>query len=53
MPIIPYENKIYDPLILAYLAGIVDGEGSLCIYRVNPAKYNRIKILVFEPVLNI
>jgi len=38
MPIIEYEKVIYDPLKLAYLAGIVDGEGSLCIYRVNPAK---------------
>ena len=53
MPEIPYEKVIYDPLKLAYLAGIVDGEGSLCIYRVNPAKYNRYQTPNFRSVLNI
>ena len=53
MPIIDYEKQIYDPVKLAYLAGIVDGEGSLCIYRVNPAKYNRYQTPNFRSVLNI
>jgi hypothetical protein len=53
MPEIAYEKVIYDPLKLAYLAGIVDGEGSLCIYRVNPAKYNRYQTPNFRSVLNI
>ena len=53
MPIIEYEKKIYEPLILAYLAGIIDGEGSLCIYRVNPATYNRYQTPNFRSVLNI
>ena len=53
MPIIPYEKIIYDPHKLAYLAGIVDGEGSICIYRVNPAKYNRYQNPSFRGVLNI
>jgi len=53
MPVIPYEKITYDPLQLAYLAGIVDGEGSLCIYRVNPAKYNRYQSPNFRSVLNI
>lgn len=53
MPEIPYTKIIYEPLKLAYLAGIVDGEGSLCIYRVNPAKYNRYKNPSYRSVLNI
>lgn len=53
MPTIPYEKIIYDPLKLAYLAGIVDGEGCLCIYRVNPAKYNRYQNPCFRSILNI
>lgn len=53
MPIIEYEKIIYDPFKLAYLAGIVDGEGSICIYRVNPAKYNRYQNPCFRSVLNI
>lgn len=53
MPVIPYTKVIYDPLKLAYLAGIVDGEGSLCIYRVNPASYNRYQTPNFRSVLNI
>jgi len=53
MPIIEYKKIIYDPIKLAYLAGIVDGEGSLCIYRVNPAKYNRYQNPNFRSVLNI
>ena len=53
MPETPYEKVIYEPLKLAYLAGIVDGEGSICIYRVNPAKYNRYQNLSFRGVLNI
>ena len=53
MPEIPYEKIIYNPLKLAYLAGIVDGEGSICIYRVNPAKYNRYQNPSFRGVLNI
>lgn len=53
MPEIAYEKVIYDPIKLAYLAGIVDGEGSLCIYRVNPAKYNRYQTPNFRAVLNI
>jgi hypothetical protein len=53
MPIIEYEKVIYDPLKLAYMAGIVDCEGSLCIYRVNPAKYNRYQSPNFRSVLNI
>lgn len=53
MPEIPYKKVIYKPLLLAYLAGIVDGEGSICIYRVNPAKYNRYQNPAFRGVLNI
>lgn len=53
MPVIPYDRIIYDPIKLAYLAGIVDGEGSICIYRVNPAKYNRYQNPCFRSVLNI
>ena len=53
MPEVPYTKVIYEPLKLAYLAGIVDGEGSLCIYRVNPAKYNRYQTPNFRSVLNI
>lgn len=53
MPEIPYEKIIYDPLKLAYLAGIVDGEGCLCIYRVNPAKYNRYQNPCFRSSLTI
>lgn len=53
MPIVQYEKVVYEPLKLAYLAGIVDGEGSLCIYRVNPAKYNRYQTPNFRSVLNI
>lgn len=53
MPIIEYKKIIYDPIKLAYLAGIVDGEGCLCIYRVNPAKYNRYQNPCFRSVLNI
>ena len=53
MPEIPYEKIIYDPLKLAYLAGIVDGEGSICIYRVRPAKYNRYQNPSFRGVLNV
>lgn len=53
MPIIPYEKVTYDPIKLAYLAGIVDGEGSICIYRVNPAKYNRYQNPNFRCCLHI
>lgn len=53
MPVIPYEKVVYDPLKLAYLAGIVDGEGSICIYRVNPAKYNRYQNPSFRCALHI
>lgn len=53
MPVIPYQKVTYDPIKLAYLAGIVDGEGSLCVYRVNPAKYNRYQTPNFRAVLNI
>jgi len=53
MPNIPYEKVIYDPFNLAYLAGIVDGEGSICIYRVNPAKYNRYQNPSFRGALHV
>ena len=53
LPEIAYEKVVYDPLILAYMAGIVDGEGSLCIYRVDPASYNRYQTPNFRSVLNI
>lgn len=53
MPDIPYNKVTYEPLKLAYLAGIVDGEGSLCVYRVNPAKYNRYQTPNYRAVLNI
>ena len=53
MPIVPYKTIIYEPLKLAYLAGIIDGEGSLCIYRVNPAKYNRYQTPNFRAGLHI
>lgn len=53
MPVIKYEKVIYDPIKLAYLAGIIDGEGSLCIYRVNPAKYNRYQTPNFRCALHI
>src|SRR5258708_9345020 len=43
MPEIKYDKIIYEPLKLAYLAGIIDGEGCLTIYKVAPAKYNRFQ----------
>lgn len=53
MPEIPYEKVIYDPLKLAYLAGIVDGEGCLTIYKVAPAKYNRFQNPQYRSTLKI
>jgi|SRR5271154_16820 len=53
MPEIPYEKIIYNPSMLAYLAGIVDGKGSICIFRINPAKYNRYQNPCFRGVLTI
>lgn len=53
MPEIAYEKIIYDPLKLAYLAGIVDGEGCLTIYKVAPAKYNRFQNPQYRSTLKI
>jgi hypothetical protein len=53
MPVIPYEKIVYDPLKLAYLAGIIDGEGSICAYKVYPAGYNRYANASYRCVLNI
>lgn len=50
---IPYTKMIYDPLKLAYLAGIVDGEGCLTIYKVAPAKYNRFQNPQYRASLKI
>lgn len=40
MPPIPYKKVTYDPLKLAYMAGIIDGEGSICAYKVYNTKYD-------------
>jgi hypothetical protein len=53
MPEIPYEKVIYDPIKLAYLAGIIDGEGSICAYKTYPAGYNRYVNPSYRCVLSI
>ncbi len=55
MPNIPYEKVIYEPLKLAYLAGIIDGEGSICAYKVYEKRYdaNHLRNASFRCCLSI
>ena len=53
MPERPYTKEIYDPIKLAYLAGIIDGEGCFTIYKVAPAKYNRFQNPQYRSSLTI
>lgn len=48
-----YTSQVYEPMILAYLAGIIDGEGCFTIYKVNPAKYNRFRSIQYRASLTI
>lgn len=53
MPKIEYVKKIYDPIHLSYLAGIVDGEGCFCIGKLGTKHYHRCKSLKYQSQLRI
>lgn len=53
MPKKDYIPEIYNPLHLAYLAGIIDGEGCFTIYKVPPAKYNRFQTPQYRCALTV
>ena len=53
MPKKEYVPQTYDPIQLAYLAGIIDGEGCFTIYKVPPAKYNRFQTAAYRASLTI
>lgn len=53
MPTISYVHKIFDPLDLAYMAGIVDGEGCFCIGKMGPRYYHRCKSPKYQSQLRI
>lgn len=48
-----YVPELYDPIKLAYLAGIIDGEGCFTICKVHPAKYNRYEHPHYRGALQI
>jgi hypothetical protein len=48
-----YIPQVYEPLVLSYFAGIVDGEGCFTIYKTMPATYNRLQNAQYRASLTI
>lgn len=53
MPKIEYVKQSYDPIILSYLAGIIDGEGCFCIGKLGPKHYHRCSSPKYQSQLRI